>query len=343
MDRIDDVYIVTCSPEFSSQCIDELVSIDNKIKVIKTLEDGVFVIKSSIPSSEFQSKIINNILIFVRHINKVDYLIDITGDYDDIHLINSYINEYDKAEVSGKTVAVQIRKSNESVKYNVNELKEEIDKFILSEFCSEPVIKNGEIIISIFIYKTKLYLGISPVKFNLSSWRGGMHHYKKDDSDVSRAKYKLMEAIERFNIDMDSISKALDLGAAPGGWTSVLLKYGIKVTSVDTGEMDQELLSSKNLTFIQKNASELKLGDDSFDIITCDISWNPYNTTKMLLDFKDNLKSGGLVLFTLKLMHPNVSKTVREIKKSLTQDFKLVNAKHLFHNRREVTLLLQKY
>jgi len=139
------------------------------------------------------------------------------------------------------------------------------------------------------------------------------------------------------------MTKALDLGAAPGGWTSVLVDYKVKVTAVDTGELDSELLDNRNVTFIKANASEVNIKEKDFDLITCDMSWNPYNTAKMLIEFKDNLKENGLVIFTLKLMHQNVSKTVREIKKSLSQDFKLLNAKHLFHNRREITLLLQKY
>jgi len=343
MERINDTYVITCNPEFASQCIDELSEIDSRIRVIENLEEGTFAVKGSMDRQVFEQQLLDEITLFLRHIHRVDYIFDIKGTSEDFEVFREVIERYEAEGFSSKTIAVQIRKSGAEHEYSPLDLKDQLDDFISSHLGCQPVIKDADIIVSLFLTKNKCYFGISPVKYNLSSWRGGMHHYKKGDNDISRARFKLMEAIERFNIDMTSVKSALDLGAAPGGWTSVLLEYGTKVTSVETGDLDERLVDNRNVEFIKENASELKLKNRSFDIITCDMSWNPVNTVDMLLKFEDNLKSGGYVVFTLKLMHSNVWKTVREVEKKLTQHFKLINGKQLFHNRREVTLLLQKY
>jgi 23S rRNA (cytidine2498-2'-O)-methyltransferase len=169
-----------------------------------------------------------------------------------------------------------------------------------------------------------------------------MMHYKKSENDISRAKYKLMEAIEVFKIDMGSFSSALDLGAAPGGWTSVLLEYGLQVTAVDTGDMDDRLKRYPNFKFIKGNASELELEKNSFDLITSDISWNPKNTARLINGAAVYLKSGGTAVVTLKLMGDKVRKTIKEVAALYKEVFEIIEVKQLFHNREEVTLYLKK-
>lgn len=52
------------------------------------------------------------------------------------------------------------------------------------------------------------------------------------------AEFKLLEALEVFGIVLPSHGVALDLAAAPGGWTRVLRRAGEYVTAIDPGELD---------------------------------------------------------------------------------------------------------
>jgi 23S rRNA (cytidine2498-2'-O)-methyltransferase len=169
-----------------------------------------------------------------------------------------------------------------------------------------------------------------------------MMHFKKSDDDISRAKFKLMEAIKVFNIDMKTFNTALDLGAAPGGWTSVLLEHGLQVTAVDTGDMDERLLKHPGFRFIKSNASDLKLDPESFDLLTSDMSWNPKNTARIIINASEYLKTGGTAVVTLKLMGEKVRKTIKEVLSLYKEVFEVLEVKQLFHNRDEVTLYLRK-
>lgn len=61
---------------------------------------------------------------------------------------------------------------------------------------------------------------------------------------VSRAGYKIREAVGFFGIDMSSVGSALDIGAAPGGWTDYLLGRGARVLAVDRALLDYRKLAS---------------------------------------------------------------------------------------------------
>ena len=75
----------------------------------------------------------------------------------------------------------------------------------------------------------------------------------KEEDQISRAKFKLLEAEQRFGIDFSVARKAIDIGAAPGGWTSLLLERGLKVTAIDPAAMNPRLLGNPTCSrFLRK-------------------------------------------------------------------------------------------
>ena len=63
---------------------------------------------------------------------------------------------------------------------------------------------------------------------------------------LNRSELKLMEAVELFGIDIGSVRRCLDIGAAPGGWSNFMLKHGATVVSVDAAFMDYADLESSS-------------------------------------------------------------------------------------------------
>ena len=63
------------------------------------------------------------------------------------------------------------------------------------------------------------FLGLSLASHNISDWAGGVRRFRREKEQVSRAEFKMLEALEAFRIDLPAGGVALDLGAAPGGWT----------------------------------------------------------------------------------------------------------------------------
>src|SRR5262249_51152160 len=74
------------------------------------------------------------------------------------------------------------------------------------------------------------YLGLSWANQNLSPWLGGQ--IPITESVSNRAGYKLLEAFDTFGIRVQRNNHALDLGAAPGAWTTLLRRRGLRVTAV---------------------------------------------------------------------------------------------------------------
>ncbi|MDH5751508.1 MAG: hypothetical protein OEZ59_03720, partial [Deltaproteobacteria bacterium] len=66
---------------------------------------------------------------------------------------------------------------------------------------------------------------------------GGASRLRKDDTAPSRSALKLEEAFELMGEAPLYRSKVVDLGAAPGGWSQACLKRGANVLAVDNGPL----------------------------------------------------------------------------------------------------------
>ncbi|MGE5633237.1 MAG: SAM-dependent methyltransferase [Caulobacteraceae bacterium] len=333
-------FAVTASADYLNQGLNELQELDRSLKTAALFESGVAIIESELDKEAFISMIKKGGTIFIRHIHPVDYTEAV--DREDFQEVISALKGYEGQIGHGEKVAVQIRKGKGDYSFSTADIKNRIDRILTEEFGAEPEVKKPGKIISILLDGGKCHIGLSTPEDNLSSWSGGMVHYRKSDDDISRAKYKLMEAIEVFDIDMSRFGNALDLGAAPGGWSSVLLDYGIKVTAVDTGDMDKRLYEYPGFRFIKTNVSDMDLGGEIFDIMTSDVSWNPKNTARMINAAAAHLKDGGTAVVTLKLMGEKARKAIKEVTGIYREIFDIIKVKQLFHNRDEVTLYLYK-
>lgn len=336
----DNIFVVTASAQYLSQGISELQELDGSVRVARLLDNGIAVIETQLAKQEFIKTVRAGRPVFIRHMHAVDHIVAIDGDGP--RKAAEAVSRY-TGIVPGQKVAVQVRKGMGEYAFSPMDVKNAVDVILADNMGAVPEVKEPEVIISILLMGEKCCMGLGTPCDNLSGWSGGMLHYRKSDSDISRAKFKLMEAIEVFRIDMESFRSALDLGAAPGGWTSVLLEYGLQVTAVDTGDMDSRLERYPGFKFIKANASELMLPKESFGLLTSDISWNPKNTARMIINASEFLEPGGRAVVTLKLMGGKVRRTIREVLNLYKEVFEILEVKQLFHNRDEVTLYLKKY
>lgn len=283
--------------------------------------------------------------IFLRHVQPVLQDWEITGTEADLDQLKQWL----KAAISegfiqsGEKIAIQVRKEERAdVPFAPFAVKAALDELLVQEIQAEPVVRYADQIISIYFGAKRLFVGISKPEDNLSDWSGGAIRFMKEEDQISRAKFKLLEAEQRFGIDFSIARTALDIGAAPGGWTSLLLERGLKVTAIDPAAMSPRLLGNPNLKIYKKNASEVKLRDNEFDLLVCDMSWDPRQMGRLVTDMLYSLQSGGTAIITVKLMHKKPFQTVRDVLRIFEPSLFLLKAKQLFHNREELTLYLQK-
>ena len=135
---------------------------------------------------------------------------------------------------------------------------------------------------------------------------------------------------------------ALDLGAAPGGWTRVLRQKGLSVVAVDPAELHPSLGKDNEVTHKQETAQDfLRTNTTYFDLIVNDMRIDSRKSAQMMVSFATTLKVDGYGILTLKLPQSNPYKLMSHSFNILKEEFEIVNARNLFHNRHEVTLVVK--
>lgn len=335
-------FIGTSNHGFAQYAQEEVRRLLGEVKFINLVPTEVFLLTTPVDAETVVSRIVGNEPLFLRHLQPVQLELDVDGGDGDLALLQAAIPGL-VAVPEGAKVAVQARKKEGTqLSYNPFAVKEAIDAVLTSQCSVEPAVKDPEWIISVYCTQDRMYVGLSRPEHNLSDWSGGAIRFQKEDSQISRAKFKLLEAEKKFGLLYDQYTSALDIGAAPGGWTSLLLERGLKVTAVDPAKLHPDLKGHPQLTYLQKNADEVKFQPDSFDLLVCDMSWSPRQMGRLISNLLYALRGGGTAIITVKLMHKKPFQTVRELTEQFSDQLVLQGAKQLFHNREELTLFLTK-
>ena len=168
----------------------------------------------------------------------------------------------------------------------------------------------------------------------------------------SRSTLKLAEAIDVF-LDKSEQTRllrsgmsAVDLGAAPGGWTWQMVKRGIRVTAVDNGSMKGALDKHPLVEHLMQDGFKFA-PRKAVDWLICDMVEKPAKVAELI----GNWFTAGWcrhAIFNLKLpMKQRVSTldgALGGIRARLDTEgisFKLI-AKQLYHDREEITVFLSK-
>lgn len=334
-------FIGTSNRGFAQQAQEEIRRLIKEVKFTYLIPSEVFLIEFTNIENQFLKLIREQKPIFLRHIQPVDISFPVTRSDSDLQQMVEYIKQV--TLTAEEKVALQIRKTPHiSFEYSPVEIKTTLDPIFNEIHQIELVTRHADKVISIFLSENIMYLGISNPEDNLSDWSGGAIRFRKEEGQISRAKFKLLEAEEEFNLDFTQFKHALDIGAAPGGWTSLLLEKDLQVTAVDPAQLHPSLLQHPKLTFLQKNASDVSFSPAEFDLLVCDMSWSPRQMSKLIYDLLPALKRHGTAIITAKLMHKKPFQTVKEICELLEPLLELNRAKQLFHNREELTLHFTK-
>lgn len=355
--------IFTCREESWELCLDEIKRIPGCV-FDKWLMPGVGIIKLPGEFREAASAVRSTRPVFLRHIFPLQTLVSIEdelshGSWQETlaseRLVGAVLELFESVE-SVAVFSVQVRiLDTENYRFN---------KYDITQLLSAKIQANGgilsvnepEYVLSLVIHRGTAYIGLSKVSDNLSAWPGGMRRYAKYDEQISRAEFKLLEALEVFDCALPERGCALDLGAAPGGWSKVLLDAGMNVVAVDPGKLDESLtsvnpgntrpklihfqgLSQEYLSYIlsEPGSPEYQAGlrkllqpgrstvnkrasdyhSVRFDLLVNDMRLDVPDSARIMLDAAELLPSGGLMIMTFKLSG-NRSRIIKQIASGLT-------------------------
>lgn len=191
---------------------------------------------------------------------------------------------------------------------------------------------------------THLMLALADVR-SAAPWPLGIPRLKFPRAAPSRSTLKLDEAFlvllddgERRRLVRPGMT-AVDLGAAPGGWTFQLVARGMRVTAVDNGPMDDALMASGQVEHRREDGFRYR-PRQRVDWLVCDMVEQPTRVATLMRDW---LVEGAAraAIFNLKLpMKKRGQETQRclaILREALGEGW-TIRAKQLYHDREEITV-----
>lgn len=153
----------------------------------------------------------------------------------------------------------------------------------------------------------------------------------------SRAARKLVEAFDWIGRAPEPGELCVDLGAAPGGWTAVLLGRRARVVAVDPANLAPSLRGRRGLVHIKASAFDYT-PDEPVDWLLCDMAWRPLEVAALLAKWGRRRWASSLVA-NVKLPMKRRVEFVARVEKTVEEGgWRDVKIRHLYHDREEVTL-----
>ena len=177
-------------------------------------------------------------------------------------------------------------------------------------------------------------------------WPLGIPRLRMHKDAPSRSALKLEEALLVLLSDEDRRKllregmRAADLGAAPGGWTWVLTRHGLRVQAIDNGPLRPHVLDTGLVEHLRADGFSWQPAQP-LDWMVCDMVEQPRRVAERMASW---VREGWCrhAIFNLKLpMKKRWQETqlcldlfAQHAQKPLT-----IRAKQLYHDREEITVL----
>lgn len=202
-----------------------------------------------------------------------------------------------------------------------------------------------------FIEPGKCFVGYS-LPGNNSPFFMGIPRLKFPSDAPSRSTLKLEEAFhvfipkEEWEERLSSGMWAVDLGACPGGWTYQLVKRSMFVHAVDNGPMAESLMETGQVKHHQVDGFKFEPPRKNVTWLVCDMIEKPARVAELMGQWL----SKGLAreaIFNLKLPMKSRYDEIAENLTNLEIFLKehgvkyQLQAKHLYHDREEITVHIQ--
>lgn len=344
--------LLHCRAGFEGEVCAEITEKANSLGVIGYVRGKInnayaeFICQDAIQANQFITKLPFNDLIFPRQWAIGQYI-----DLPESDRISTLLNALKNYPTFG-SIWLEMLDTNEGK--------------ALSNFCrkfEKPLInqlkKSGKLeddpnkprLLLTFFTGQKVFVGYA-LPNNSAKWPMGIPRLKFPREAPSRSTLKLEEAWHQFipNKEWDyrlaPAMKAVDLGAAPGGWTWQLVKRHMYVAAIDNGPMQQQLMETGQVEHIRADGFTYQ-PRKPVNWMVCDIVEKPARTAALVQTW---LAEGWCkeAIVNLKLpMKQRYQEVIRLVEKMqdhfINHQIKVkITCKQLYHDREEITCHLQR-
>ena len=189
------------------------------------------------------------------------------------------------------------------------------------------------------------YVGASVAPW-ASRWTMGIPRLRMPGGAPSRSTLKLAEAFVTFLGDREpellrAGMRAVDLGAAPGGWTWQLARRGLRIVAVDNGPLKGDVLDDPLVTHLRADGLSY-LPKRPVDWMVCDIVEQPSRIAALVARWIGEGHARHAI-FNLKLPMKKRYDEVRRCEAIIRDALANADVRHtlalrqLYHDREEVT------
>jgi 23S rRNA (cytidine2498-2'-O)-methyltransferase len=214
------------------------------------------------------------------------------------------------------------------------------DQFEQPAFLTETVLDVVRVDVDLYFVGVHFVTSNSPLHI---FYPGGIIPIQLPTDAVSRAWLKFEEGLRWSGLPIGAGACCVDIGAAPGGGSQVLLARGAEVLGVDPAEIAPVVLNNPKFKHIRGKINQTQRSlYKNVRWVIADVNVAPKYTLDVLEEMiKRNSKIKGM-LFTLKLPQLELAKQIPQFLKRIRNwGFRNVQAKQLVFNRREIMVAVQ--
>jgi 23S rRNA (cytidine2498-2'-O)-methyltransferase len=200
----------------------------------------------------------------------------------------------------------------------------------------------------LFTDATTAWLGAA-LPERVAPWPMGIPRLRMPSSAPSRSTLKLAEAFMTLLTDEErerlvrAGQRAVDLGAAPGGWTWQLVSRGLRVTAIDNGPLRDNVMATEMVEHIRADGFTWR-PPRPVDWMVCDMVEQPSRIASLMAEW---IATGRCrhTIFNLKLPMKRRLEAVEQCRLLIGKRLASVGPfdlriKQLYHDREEVTAYL---
>jgi 23S rRNA (cytidine2498-2'-O)-methyltransferase len=210
---------------------------------------------------------------------------------------------------------------------------------------SEPAQKGDFVLDCVLVEPDQWWIGLHRAKGPCSRFPGGFLDVQPSEPPVSRAWYKIEEALAWSELPVPESSRWADLGCAPGGISQALLERGHSVLGIDPAVVDPRVLEHPNFRHLRQRTSKVKRREfRKIRWLAADMNVAPKYTLEAVesIVMHPEVQIRGMML-TLKLLNWQMAEEIEDCVRVVKGwGFNQVQTRQLPHNRPEVSLAALK-
>lgn len=211
-----------------------------------------------------------------------------------------------------------------------------LEQYIINQIFGDHLLDKGWDIHPLDYTKTLFAVNCSPTCIRYSFRPAAELFLTPSDGharvagQTCKASGKLTEALCVSGFEPRKGGVAIDVGAAPGGWTQVLAETMDTVVAIDPAVLHADVLALTNVVHIRQQSQAATeeiiaaVGQDkTIDLLVCDINRHPEEMISILKPLLGMLRSGGMIILTLKYRGKGKEKAggVEKLKEELGPGF----------------------